>query len=125
MGRFSNTVVRLDAHLDRGYALPVPRRWVVRQNKWRAARHGLDASLILDDTGTRRAMREAVEELLEELAPVARRLGCADELASVRGILDTGSSYIRQRQVIKDGGGLTDVVDALVDELAKGEPRRH
>jgi carboxylate-amine ligase len=112
----------LDTLIDRGYRLPVPREWVVRQNKWRAARHGLDASVILDGTGARREMRAAVEELLEELAPVARRLGCADELDSVRGILQTGSSYLRQRRVLEGGGQLTDVVDELVSEMRSGVP---
>ena len=80
--------------------------------------------MILDDSGAQRDMRAAVEELLEELAPTARRLGCADELASVNEILATGSSYLRQRRVVENGGSLTDVVDLLVGELASGEPTR-
>jgi carboxylate-amine ligase len=112
----------LDSLIDSGHTLPIPREWILRQNKWRAARHGLDAELILDATGRRRPMREAVGDLLEELAPTARRLGCGDELASVQEILDGGSSYLRQRRVVAQGGALTDVVDALVKELATDTP---
>jgi len=112
----------LDTLIDRGYKLPIPREWILRQNKWRAARHGLDASVILDERGTQLPMRDAVGALLEELAPVAQRLGCAEELASIRGILDVGPSYIRQRRIIEGGGELTDVVDGLIAELATGEP---
>jgi hypothetical protein len=44
-------VDRLDTLLDRGYTLPVPRSWIIRENRWRAARYGLDAEIILDDQG--------------------------------------------------------------------------
>jgi len=42
----------LDAQLDRGYTLPCPSAWVVRDNKWRATRYGLDAMVITDDYGS-------------------------------------------------------------------------
>jgi carboxylate-amine ligase len=108
----------LDSFIDRGYRLPVPREWIVRQNKWRAARHGLDADLIVDPSGNRQQMREAVGDLIEELTPTARRLGCADELASLRETLDSGSSSDRQRRVVAEGGSLVDVVDLLIAEMA-------
>lgn len=112
----------LDSLMDRGYKLPVAREWIVRQNKWRAARYGLEAELIVDANGTRRHVREALGDLVEELTPTARRLGCAEELGSVRHILDTGSSAQRQRQVVEGGGGLTDVVDLLLKEMVAGTP---
>jgi hypothetical protein len=39
-------VDRLNTLMDRGYTLPVPRSWIIRENKWRAARYGLDAEII-------------------------------------------------------------------------------
>jgi carboxylate-amine ligase len=107
----------LDSLIDRGYRLPVPREWIVRQNKWRAARYGLDAELIEDESGSRQHVRDAVRDLLEELGPTARRLGSSDELASVRRILDAGSSASRQRAVVAAGGSMQDVVDHLVAEM--------
>ena len=68
-----------DTMHDRGYQLPVHREWVLRQNKWRAARHGLEASLIIDDEGSTRPVKEVIAELLDELHPIATRLGCTDE----------------------------------------------
>ena len=112
----------LDTLHDRGYQLPVSREWVLRQNKWRAARHGLDASLIVDDRGDTRPMRELVAELLDELHPIAQRLDCADELKDVHQILDRGASYERQRRVLAAEGTLEAVVDSLVHELATDEP---
>lgn len=112
----------LDTLYDRGYTLPTPREWIVRQNKWRAARHGLDAELIADATGRRQHVRAAIEDVLDELAPVARRLKCSDELESVRDILQTGSSYMRQRRIVAEGGGMADVVDGLVGEMLANAP---
>src|ERR1700730_1090003 len=66
-------VHQFDTMIDRGYTLPTPRAWLVRENKWRAARHGLEASIIVDEGGTTVPLRKAVTELVEDLMPVARR----------------------------------------------------
>jgi glutamate---cysteine ligase / carboxylate-amine ligase len=110
-------VTRLDGLIDEGFKLPVPREWIVRQNKWRAARHGLEAELITDEHGNRKALAAAVVELADELTPTARRLGCADELAGVTAMVEQGASYQRQRAVVAEGGTLVDVVDLLVAEM--------
>jgi carboxylate-amine ligase len=105
--------------IERGYQLPSPPTWVVRDNKWRATRYGLDAIVITDDSGATAPMRDELYELVRELEPVADRLGCASELDVVSEVLEKGASYERQRAVIADGGELTEVVDALVTEFAE------
>ncbi|HWF56860.1 MAG TPA: glutamate--cysteine ligase [Candidatus Dormibacteraeota bacterium] len=115
-------VHRFDMLIDRGYTLPVPRAWVVRENKWRAARHGLDASIILDEEGRTVPLRDAISELVEELTPVARRLGCFAELQDALAIVERGPSYVRQREIVAGGGSLVDVVDGLVAELRSDGP---
>ncbi len=104
--------------LDSGTPLEAPPDWLVRQNKWRATRHGLDARLLVDATGTTRPARDVIEDLLASLAAASRRLGCESELADVRAILDHGPSYERQRAIVAAGGTLADVVQALRRELA-------
>jgi len=108
---------RMDGRLDAGAELPMPREWVVRENKWRAARHGIDAEVIVDDSGRTRPLREDLLELVEELLPVALDLGCEEELRRVPRMVERGPSYLRQREVIAAGGTLVDVVDSLVGEL--------
>ena len=116
----SQCLVQLfDNQLDRGYRLPSPSSWVVRDNKWRATRYGLDAIVITDESGSTAPLRDELFELVRELKPVADRLGCAAELDVVGEVLDRGASYERQRAVVAGGGELADVVDALVTEFAE------
>jgi carboxylate-amine ligase len=111
-------VVDLSDRLDRGEMLPNLPPWHVQENKWRAARYGLDAWIILDEQSNERLMQEDLDELVEHLAPVAERLGCADELALVLEIPRRGASYQRQREVAaRTHGDLVAVVDSVVREL--------
>jgi carboxylate-amine ligase len=113
-------VERFDRELDKGYRLPKPKGWVVRENKWRAARHGMDAEIIVENNRLV-PVREALLELVEDLTPTADRLGCLEELQHVRAVVEGGASYERQRAVAAaSGGDLTAVVDSLIEEFATG-----
>jgi carboxylate-amine ligase len=114
-------VHRMDTLLDEGYELPRWREWIVRENKWRAARHGLEAEVIVDETGRTEPLRESLSELIDQLGPVSRRLGCEAELARVATMMERGPSYLRQREVVAAGGSLVDVVDTLLEELETNE----
>jgi carboxylate-amine ligase len=60
-------------------------------------------------------------DLLVRLEPVAQRLGCAAELASVAEIPLRGASYQRQRAVAeRTDHDLVAVVDSVVAELRAG-----
>ena len=72
--------------------------------------------------GGLRPLRAALGDLVDELAPVAQRLGCEDELRSALAMADEGPSYLRQRAIVERGGSLVDVVDALVEELRTDRP---
>ena len=111
-------VVEADQRLEKGETLPSIPPWHVQENKWRAARYGLDAEIILDADSNERLVTDDLYDLLERLAPVARKLGCVEELASVADIPRRGASYQRQRRVAAAAGGdLVAVVDSLVREL--------
>lgn len=107
--------------LDAGEILPVLQPWYVRENKWRAARYGMDAEVITDVAGSERHVVDDLRDLLATLAPIAERLGCAVELDRVRRTLDGGASYQRQLQVAAEhDGDLTAVVAHLARELREG-----
>jgi glutamate---cysteine ligase / carboxylate-amine ligase len=117
-------VVDLDTRAAAGEELATMPPWHVQENKWRAARYGLDAIVILDAGSRERLVTDDLADLLERLTPVARRLGCEEELRSVDDITHRGASYQRQRAVAKESGGdLTAVVDAVVAELRESLAR--
>lgn len=114
-------VVDLDTRLAAGETLPTMPPWHVQENKWRAARYGLDAIVITDAASNERLVTDDLADLLERLTPVADRLGCSAELAAVADIPRRGASYQRQRAVAEaTGGDLVAVVDSVVTELRSG-----
>lgn len=113
-------VTWFDRTMDSGGRPPIRPSWVVRENKWRAARYGLDAEIILDEHGRTRRLGDDLAELTSRLRPLAVELGCADELDSINEIVNHGGSYQRQLQIVADGGDLRDVVASLTRELEGG-----
>ena len=111
-------VVDLDRRCAAGERLRTLPPWHVQENKWRAARYGLDAIVILDEDSSERLVTDDLADLLVRLEPVAAELGCPQELAGVAAIVERGASYQRQRAVAADAAGdLVAVVDAVVREL--------
>ena len=120
-------VTEIDRSVDHGETPTVPREWIRRENKWRAARWGVEADLVVEDTGHTRPLREVVDELVDRLHPLAQELDCADELADLLRITAEGPSYVRQRRVMADTGSLPEVVSHLRGEFdesvrAEGAP---
>lgn len=114
-------IVDLERRLADGCALPTIPPWHVQENKWRAARYGLDAIVIVDSDSNERPMVDDLFELLNRLEPTAKRLQCEDELALVPRIVQSGASYQRQRRMTAAAqGDLVAVVDGLVRELQFG-----
>lgn len=114
-------VEHLSRRLDAGEELSTMPPWFHRENKWRAARYGLDARVIVDGAGTQRQVREHLAEILTDLAPVADDLRCATEFAGVDTILRAGASYERQLRVADAADGdLHAVVQHLIREFRSG-----
>jgi carboxylate-amine ligase len=113
-------VVWLGDQYDEGSYLPLQRYWIVRENKWRAARWSTEAELIVDDEGNLEPLSDAIERLVVQVTPVADRLGCVHELARVGAILEGGPSHVRQRQVYGETGDFRAVMESLVGEFRQG-----
>lgn len=100
---------------------PAARHEIIRAAHWRAARYGLDTSLI--DVGEQRAVpaRELVEKFLSFVRPSLEEYGDWDEISAlVRETMQRGTGATRQREAYKRAGRLEDVVDLIVAETAKG-----
>jgi carboxylate-amine ligase len=91
--------------LDAGRHIPVMSPWFRVENKWRAARYGLDAIIILDSAGNEKLVTEHLADELTRLSPVAKRLGCETELADVWRIVTEGAGYQRQRRWAEEYDG--------------------
>lgn len=75
--------------------LPSLPHWHNAENKWRAARYGLDALVIADRDVREVDVREDLAALVEMLRPVANELGCAQALERV---LSIEPGYVAQRR---------------------------
>ncbi|RMF69650.1 MAG: glutamate--cysteine ligase [Calditrichaeota bacterium] len=110
-------VVWLSEQYDEGMYLPLHRHWIVRENKWRAARWSVDAEIITDEDGNLKPLAEDIQEHLELLAPVAKRLGSHNELMFIKKMMKIGPSFKRQRKVFAESGDYKEVMSTLVKEF--------
>jgi len=111
-------VTTMSDRLDAGETLPTMQPWFIRENKWRAARYGMEAEIITNAAGDERLVTDEVHDLVERLDPVAERLGCQQELHHLDTMIANGASYQRQLRVAQEhGGDLREVVRHLVTEF--------
>ncbi len=101
----------MSSTLDAGGTIPVLPPWFRVENKWRAARYGMDAIIILNAAGDEMLVTDHLLQELERLAPVAAKLGCSTELADVERIITGGAGYQWQHKIASaNNGNLHEVV---------------
>ena len=105
---------------DADGTLPIQPVTLVAENKWRAARYGLEAQLIDFSRDETRPAREAVLELAELALPAARRLGCEDELDEIERLCARGGGADEQRRVQDEQGSLLAVAKWLCEQTTAG-----
>jgi carboxylate-amine ligase len=111
--------------LDEGRELMTLQPWFVRENKWRAARYGLDARIIVDRDGRQAPVHEHLRETLERVSDIAVELKCSRELSAIETTLTQGASYARQLMVADAANGdLREVVKHLIREFRAGPTLR-
>jgi carboxylate-amine ligase len=95
-------------------------RALIMENKWRAARYGLDGKLIDFGKQTEVPVRDLINEILEFVGDVTGDLDSAEEIAYISRILEEGSGADRQLRVFADTGDLNKVVDYLIEQTEQG-----
>ena len=83
------------------------------ENKWRAARYGLDANLHDFSTGQSATVRDSARHLVEHLHPTSQDLLCEAELEGLLDILHEGSGADKQRAVFEKRGSINAVAEYL------------
>lgn len=79
--------------------VPQPPHWLMRENKWRVIRHGLDAELVTRADGTNIPIRQDIANWIGKIAPYTDRLGYGDHVATLEEICARGCSSRRQRAI--------------------------
>jgi carboxylate-amine ligase len=102
---------------DRGEKIPSYHRILTTENKWLAARYGLEAPVMDLATGRRNrvSVAQLVRRTLRDLEPHARELGSERELEGVRGILARGNGADRQLRVFNANRDLVEVVEEIAN----------
>ena len=97
------------------------RRAFLLENKWRAARYGIEGNLIDFGKEVEVPFRELAEEMLAFVDDVVDELDSRREVESIRWILDNGTGADRQLAVYRESGeDLKKVVDYICEETRHG-----
>lgn len=99
-----------------------PTYWILRENKWKASRFGLEAEVILDARGHTSLLRHELESLVERLMPYAALLGSEEELTDVKRMIHHGLGYQRQLRVFEKEGTFLAVTEAILQDFKRREP---
>ena len=96
------------------------RRALLMENKWRAARYGLDGMMI--DFGKQKEVpaRDLIREYLDFIDDVVDELDSREELNYIHEMLERGSGADRQLRVYAETGDLKKVVDYIIEETEAG-----
>jgi carboxylate-amine ligase len=100
---------------DRGEPIPSYHRILTTENKWLAARYGLEAPLMDLATGRRNRVPVAqlVRRTLKDIEPHARELGSDRELEGIREILARGNGADRQLRTFNANRDIVEVAHEI------------
>jgi glutamate---cysteine ligase / carboxylate-amine ligase len=118
LAAYCQALVKLySERFDAGEEIPSFHRILTSENKWLAARYGLEAPLMDLVTGRRNRLPVAqlVRRRLKELEPHARELGSERELEGIQDILANGNGADRQLRVFNANRDVAEVVREIAD----------
>lgn len=96
------------------------RRALIMENKWRAARYGIDGKIIDFGKQTEVPVRDLIYEYLDFVDDVVDELDSRDEINYIHRILEHGTGADRQLRIFQETGDLAKVMDYIVYETEGG-----
>jgi carboxylate-amine ligase len=99
-----------------------PYNWVLRENKWRALRYGIDAEIISHETLETIKLSEHIKFWLEKLDPYFVKLGYEKYATCLKEIVLRGNSAERQRKVMTETDDIYEVIKHNIAEFDRGQP---
>jgi glutamate---cysteine ligase / carboxylate-amine ligase len=114
------TVAKLYQLHARNQSYRLYSRALLMENKFRAARHGLDGMLIDFGKEAEVPVQQLMAEYLDFIDDVVDELGSREEINYVREILRIGTGADRQLRIFKQTQDIKKVVDYMVKETSEG-----
>ncbi len=111
-------VKELSEHYDAGEGLSQYPWQMLDENKWLAARHGLEGEIVDLPSNERVTMKALTRRLLERLEPHAEDLGSGDALDGIHDLLERGNGASRQIVVYEANHDLNEVMAEIVAATA-------
>ena len=99
-----------------------PREWVLRENKWRAIRYGIEARIIGHEDLEQINLRDSIASWLNKLEPYSRKYGYAKYLDTLHHIIEKGNSSTRQKRIMASTGDIAEVIKHNIAEFEMAEP---
>ena len=113
-------VAKLFKLLHQNTTFRIYRRRLLDENRWRAARYGIDGKLIDFGKETEVEERSLLNELLEFVASEVDDFGTQREMAHIERIMREGTGADRQLAVWQRTQDIKAVVDQIVAETYEG-----
>ena len=113
-------VAKLFKLLRQNITFRIYRRRLLDENRWRAARYGIDGKLIDFGKEIEVEERSLLSELLEFVASEVDEFGTQREMAHIERIMSEGTGADRQLAIWKQTRDMKAVVDHIVAETYEG-----
>lgn len=110
-------VKRFSDDFDAGLKYERPHSWVIRENKWRACRYGLDGEFITEDGTATVKARDLLREITGGFSKEAKELGSSEALKGVFDIIEHGTGAQKQLRLWKKDGDIKRIVKEMVEVL--------
>lgn len=109
-------VAAISENIDKGAYLYDCHPMIAKQNKWHAARWGMDATFVDPDTMKAVPAVDMARMLMDRCGEHAERLGCAEQLLGLNDIIEHGTGADRQRRVFRETSDPRAVAAFLADQ---------
>ncbi len=111
-------IKELCEHYESGRQLSTYPFEMLDENKWLAARHGLDGELVDLPSVERVRTRDLIKRVRDRVRGHAEELGSADDLAALDDLLERGNGAARQIVVYEANHDLREVVSEIIDKTS-------
>ena len=119
------TMVKLWRLHSKNQSFRIYPRALLMENKWRAARYGIDGKIIDFGKETEVPVRDLILEYLDLIDDVVDELGSREEINYIHRMLENGTGADRQLRIYQETGDLTKVMDYIVYETEAELDREH